>query len=120
MVTERSGTQTANVGIYIGAGSRQDTLETTGAANMLTKMLLRGTSSTTKGALAEEIESMGGRITSDVDREVTNLNLTCFKGDLDRAVAVLGDAISNASLDHAELEIAKQEQGRAHEISNKD
>lgn len=86
---------------------------------MLTKMLLRGTSATSKAALAEEVESMGGRISSDVDREMTNLNMTCFKGDLSRAVALLGDAITNATLDHAELEIAKQEQTQAHEVSSK-
>lgn len=74
---------------------------------MLTKMLLRGTSSTSKAALADEIESMGGRVESDVDREHTNLNFTCFKADVGRAVALLGDAVSNATLDHAELEIAK-------------
>lgn len=109
VVTEKSNSQTASVGVYIGAGSRQDTLETTGAANMLTKMLLRGTSSTSKAALAEEIESMGGRVESDVDREFSNVNFTCFKADIGRAVALLGDAVSNANLDHAELEIAKQE-----------
>ena len=120
VVTEKSNSLTASVGVYIGAGSRQDTLETTGAANMLTKMLLRGTSSTSKAALAEEIESMGGRVESDVDREFTNVNFTCFKADIGRAVALLGDAVSNATLDHAELEIAKQEQAQAHDASNKD
>ena len=120
VVTEKSASQTASIGVYIGAGSRQDTLETTGAANMLTKMLFRGTSATSKAQLAEEIESMGGRVDSDVDREHTNLNLTCFKGDLSRAVALLGDAVTGATLDHAELEIAKQEQASAHDASNKD
>jgi processing peptidase subunit beta len=87
---------------------------------MLTKMLLRGTASTSKGQLAEEIESMGGRISSDVNREMTNLNLSCFKGDLSRAVAILGDAVQSATLDHAELEIAKQEQTQTNDNMNKD
>lgn len=87
---------------------------------MLTKMLLRGTSSTSKAQLAEEVESMGARVESDVDREFTNVNMTCFKADIGRAVALLGDAVSHATLDHAELEIAKQEQAAAHDASNKD
>mgnify|MGYP001440664101 FL=1 len=91
VVTEKSGSQSASVGVYIGAGSRQDTLETTGAANMLTKMLFRGTSATSKAQFAEEVESMGGRVSADVDREYTNLNMSVFKGDLGRAVAILGD-----------------------------
>ena len=83
-------------------------------------MLLRGTSSTSKAQFAEEVESMGGRVDSDVDREYTNVNMTCFKADIGRAVALLGDAVSNATLDHAELEIAKQEQAAAHDSANKD
>lgn len=63
---------------------------------------------------------MGGRVESNIDREHTNLNFTCFKGDLSRAVALLGDAVTGATLDHAELEIAKQEQASAHDSSNKD
>ena len=96
-----------SVGVYVRAGSRNDTLETSGTANLLAKMLLKGSTSATKGQLAEEIEGIGGRIGVNVDREITSLNLTCFKGDLSRAVSLLGDCVSNATLDSAELELAK-------------
>ena len=76
---------------------------------MVAKMLLRGSQNVSKGQLAEEVESMGARIHSDSDREITHLNVTCFKGDVSRAVNMLGDAVSNAAFDAAELEIAKQE-----------
>jgi len=95
------------VGVYINAGSRQDTLETSGCANLLTKMLLRGSNSATKGQLAEEIEGMGASIQAKTDREITNLNITCLKGDISRAISILGDCVSNPTLDSAELELAK-------------
>ena len=101
--------------MYINAGSRQDTLETTGAANMLRMMLTRGTAGQSKAALAEEIESMGARISSETDREISSFNINCFKGDVSRAVSILGDAMSNINFDAAELEIAKQEQGQTNE-----
>merc|ERR1719361_895534 len=53
---------------------------------------------------------MGARINRSVDREITNLNMTRFKNDIGRAVAMLGDAVSNPTLDAAELELCKQEQ----------
>ena len=87
---------------------------------MVAKMLLRGSQNVSKGQLAEEVESMGARIHSDSDREITHLNVTCFKGDVSRAVNMLGDAVSNAAFDAAELEIAKQEMAQQHEVSNKD
>lgn len=46
--TERTNHQTASVGVYIGAGSRNEDLETTGTAYLLEKMFLRGTSSRSK------------------------------------------------------------------------
>jgi len=83
-------------------------------------MLLKGSTGSTKGQLAEEVESMGARIGVDTDREITSLNLTCFKGDLSRAVSMLGDCVSNATLDSAELEMAKQEQARINDAANRD
>lgn len=83
-------------------------------------MLLKGSTGATKGQLAEEVESMGARIGIDTDREITSLNLTCFKGDLSRAVSMLGDCVSNATLDSAELEMAKQEQARINDAANRD
>ena len=53
---------------------------------------------------------MGARIEAETDREVTSINLTCLKGDLSRAVSLVGDVIANATIDGAELEVAKQEQ----------
>jgi len=55
--------------VHIGAGSRQDTLETTGAAYLLGKMLSRGTNSHTKASFSEEIESMGARLSQATERE---------------------------------------------------
>jgi len=106
--------------VYIKAGSRNDTLETSGTSNLLARMLLKGSTGATKGQLAEEVESMGARIGVETDREITSLNLTCFKGDLSRAVSMLGDCVSNATLDSAELEMAKQEQARINDASNRD
>lgn len=43
-----------------------------------------------------------------------------MKGDLSRAVSMLGDCVSNATLDSAELELAKQEQARKNDSGYKD
>jgi len=109
VVTEKSGSQVPTVGVYVGAGSRQDTLETTGASHALQKMLLRGTSQRSKHDFAEEIEAMGARFNAESHRERTAFQLKVFKGDLDKAVALLGDAVTNSTLDGGEVELLKQE-----------
>lgn len=107
-----------SVGVYINAGSRQDTLETSGTANLLAKMLTKGSQGVTKTQFAEEIENMGGSVSQDIDREITNLNVTCFKGDLARALNLLGDAVANPNIDPAELELVKQQQMEEFDMMN--
>lgn len=110
----------SSVGVYVGAGSRNDTLETTGAAHLLRKMLVRGTSAHSKADFAAEIEGMGARFDGKTDREQTRTTLTVMKGDVDRAVSLLGDAYSNATLADAEVELAKQQLSAEHEQSTSD
>lgn len=87
---------------------------------MLAKMLLKGSQGATKAQLGEELEGMGATISTNTDREMTSINLACFKGDVSRAVAMLGDALSNTTLDSAELEMAKAEQAQSNESQSKD
>ena len=93
----------------MGAGSRHDHYDTTGTANLLATMLTRGSAGYTKASLAEEVEGMGGSLSTSVDREVTSLTMNCMRGDVSRAVKVLTDSLSSATLDSAELELAKME-----------
>ena len=72
-------------------------------------MLTRGTNSHTKASFSEEIESMGARLSQATEREQSSISLQCMKGDVGRAIDLLGDAMSNASLDSAEIELTKQE-----------
>ena len=83
-------------------------------------MLTRGSSGYTKASLAEEIEGMGGSLTTSVDREVTSLSVNCFKGDVSRAVKILTDSVGSASLDSAELELAKQQVQAINDANSKD
>lgn len=62
--TEAMPGQTAHVGVYVGAGSRNETLQTTGTAYLLQRMAERGTSTRSKTEFSEEVESMGARFSS--------------------------------------------------------
>ena len=52
---------------------------------------------------------MGASFSTSVTREITNLNVTCFKGDLSRALNLISDAVANPTMDAGEFELAKQE-----------
>jgi len=120
VATEKTATQTATVGVYVGAGSRNDTQATTGASHVLRNLLTRGSQAYSRAQVNEEVMSLGGRLHGESGREQSSIGMTVFKNDLSRAVAMLGDAVANPSLDAAELEILKQEIAADHENSHSD
>ena len=58
---------------------------------------------------------MGARLHGETGREQSHIGLTVFKGDVNRAVSLLGSAISGARLDAGELELLKQDVAAEHE-----
>ena len=63
---------------------------------------------------------MGGSLDSQVDREATSITMQVLKGDVGRAVSLLGGAVSSATLDPAEFELTKQEVAAEHETNHTD
>jgi len=85
---------------------------------MLQKMAQRGTHNKSKTEFAEEIENMGARYSAHSDREFTSYGIHSFKGDATRAVGILGDLISNITLNPSELELVKDEVSMEHESNH--
>ena len=83
-------------------------------------MLSRGTDSHSKASFNEEVEGMGARLNTSVEREKSSISMQCMKGDLGRAINLLGDAVSNANLDPSEIELTKQEVAQEHEKNHTD
>lgn len=73
--TERTSHQTASIGVFVQAGSRNEDLETSGTAYLLEKMLQRGTPSQSKSDISQTIENIGARLTSQTGRETSSISL---------------------------------------------
>lgn len=98
-----------SVGVYVGAGSRNEDFETTGSNYLLQKMLLRGTTSKSKTQLHQDIENIGARYWAEPGREVSSYALKVFNSDISKGVKTLGDMISNSTLNPNEFELLKEE-----------
>lgn len=79
--TETIAGQTANVAVYVGAGSRNEYLQTTGTSYLLQQMLSRGTNNRSKHDLTEAINNMGARFEGHSDREFTRLGIQLHRAD---------------------------------------
>ena len=107
-----------SVAVYVRAGSRQEDLTTTGSSYLLSNLLSRGTINRSKTEFAQEVDNMGAVYSSKADREWTRYSMQSFKGDAGRAVALLGDVISNSTFNTGELELVKEEVSREHEANH--
>ena len=115
MCTERTSHQTASVGVFVGAGSRHEDLETSGTAYLLEKTLLRGTNAHTRTELGKTIEGLGARYHAKTDREQSFHQLQVFKSDVGKAVKLLGEIITSSNFSPAEFEATKLEVAEEHE-----
>ena len=104
-----------SIGVYVGSGSRNETLQTTGTSYLLNKMALRGTTSKSKSELHESIENMGAKFSSHADREFNRFGMSCFSNDASKVVGLLGDMLTNNAMNSSEFELLKQEVSAEHE-----
>ena len=104
--------------MYVGSGSRNEDLATSGTSYLTQKMMLRGTQSKSKVELSEEIENMGAQYNGHSDREYTRFGLQVTKDHAGRAVQMLGDIVCNSTFNSAELELLKDEVSAEHEANH--
>jgi processing peptidase subunit beta len=104
-----------SVSVYVGAGSRNEDLETSGSAYLLEKMLFRGTTSRSKSDFQDAIENSGSILTTNTGREQSFYQLQVLRGNVTQAVKLLGDAVSNSVLNENELELVKEEVHNEHD-----
>ncbi|MEY2396293.1 MAG: zinc protease, partial [Acidobacteriaceae bacterium] len=79
-------------------GLLAETAQTNGITRLMAKMLLKGTKTRTGEQIANEIEAVGGMITSDAGNNSFSVGIDVTKPDLKLAVTILSDALLNATM----------------------
>ena len=81
--------RSAALGIWVGVGSRYETVEENGSSHFIEHMLFKGTEHRSAAELARETDAIGGRINAYTTRECT-----CFYGHvLDSHLPALTDIL---------------------------
>jgi len=99
---------TVSLGIWIGAGSRDELPEEHGLAHLLEHMAFKGTARRNALEIAEEIESVGGDLNAATSVEYTCYTARVLGDDLALAVDILADILTAPALTIEEL---KREKG---------
>lgn len=96
--------QSAAVGLYVRAGSRDEREGEHGLAHLLEHMAFKGTRHRSARQIAEAIEDVGGEINAGTSNETTTYYARVLKDDVPLAVEVLADIVLHPALDPDELE----------------
>jgi predicted Zn-dependent peptidase len=98
--------QTASVGVWVAAGSRDEHKHEHGIAHLLEHMAFKGTSRRNARQIAEEIEAVGGDLNAATSVETTVYYARVLQEDIPLALDVLSDILSDPAF--AEDELARE------------
>src|SRR3954471_7943450 len=94
---------TATLGVWVGAGSRHERAGEHGLSHLIEHMAFKGTRRRSARRIAEDIENVGGEINAGTSVETTSYTARVLGENVDLALDVLGDILTDSVFDEAEL-----------------
>ncbi|WP_353843838.1 pitrilysin family protein [Brevibacterium sp. RIT 803] len=105
MTTEHMpGLASETIGIWVAAGSRDESTETAGSTHFLEHMLFKGTPTKDAKTIAAAFDRTGGDSNAITAKELTCYYSRCLVTDLSDITSLLVDMVSNSNLDAEEFE----------------
>ncbi|SDD23459.1 Predicted Zn-dependent peptidase [Paracoccus isoporae] len=101
------GLHSATLGLWVGAGGRDERVEQNGIAHFLEHMAFKGTARRSALQIAEEIEDVGGYINAYTSRDTTAYYARVLEADTALALDVISDIVLNPAFDQREIEVER-------------
>ena len=98
--------KSASIGVWIRAGSVNETRDVNGVSHLLEHLFFKGTKTRTARQISEALEGMGGAANAFTSREYTCIYARTLDSHVDIAVELLGDLLLNSTLRDLEKEKA--------------
>lgn len=95
--------ETVSLGVWIGAGSRNERPDQHGIAHFLEHMAFKGTSGRSAYEIVEAIEDVGGDLNASTGLDQTSYYAIVMRPDVEVALSLLGDILLNPQFDEEEL-----------------
>lgn len=108
VVTESYPGDVTSVSVFIKAGSRFETIETSGASHFLTYYLSRGSKLRNRNEFQESLDELGASIEVTTGREIIGLTIKCNSQDVHKAIELLAEAISQPEFNSNQVEADKE------------
>ncbi len=95
--------ESASLGVWVGAGSRDERADEHGISHLLEHMAFKGTRRRNARQIAEEIEAVGGDLNAATSAETTAYYARVLRADVPLALDVLSDILTDPAFDPEEL-----------------
>ena len=100
--------QSVSVGIWVKAGSVDETAKNSGISHFIEHMLFKGTENRSAKKIAEDVDKIGGQINAFTGKEATCYYLKTLANNIDQAADILVDMLINSKFDEEEMEKEKR------------
>ncbi|HIU48928.1 MAG TPA: insulinase family protein [Candidatus Avimonoglobus intestinipullorum] len=100
--------KSVSIGVWVGNGSRHETLEESGVSHYIEHMLFKGTQRREAWQIAREIDAVGGQINAFTSREYTCYYTKTLDAHAPLAVDILSDMLFHSKLDASDMELERQ------------
>ena len=92
------------LGIWVRAGSVDETPEVSGISHYIEHMMFKGTEKRTAKEIATDVDKIGGQFNAFTGKEGTCYYIKTLSDNLDKAAEILLDMITNSTLDEEDLD----------------
>ena len=99
--------RTAAIGVFVAAGTRYERASEHGLSHFIEHMAFKGTRRRSAREIAEAIENVGGDLNAETGIERTSYFARLLGSDVELALDVMGDLLTESAFDPDELEREK-------------
>jgi len=108
VITERMPhVRSISVGVWIGTGSREETIEETGLSHFIEHMLFKGTKNRSAEQIARSVDSIGGGLDAFTSKELVSYNVKVLDEHLPLAFGIVSDLVRNPLFEKGDIEKEK-------------
>jgi predicted Zn-dependent peptidase len=96
--------KSATIGIWVGTGSRCETMENMGISHFIEHLLFKGTETRSAKQIAETVDAVGGQLNAFTAKEYTCYYIKVVDHQMGLAVDILSDMLFHPKFDVSDIE----------------
>ena len=107
LVAPSDASDLVTMDVWVGAGTRRETADNSGAAHFMEHLIFKGTATRKPGEIDAAIEDLGGSLNAATSYDWAHFYGTVGAEDAAPALAVLADAVTNSEMRQEDIDAEK-------------